>query len=142
MKQGAFAGLYCEKHGIHPSAFTQHVFRRTLYPHARLIAWFIQRVSDDYFMPDLDFVHDVGQITKYREFTAAGMEYGYHPLNRGFLRRVLKIRISTELMQRLVRELIDPKPSPGRGIESDTMDPFKPSPPNGTPDNAPESTKT
>lgn len=80
--------------------------------------------NGDYLAADNDFIHDVAQNTSYNEFFNSSFEYIHHPANRGFLRRFLRIRISTERMRRIVRKTMIP--TSRKAPESqETMTPFK-----------------
>jgi hypothetical protein len=98
-----FSDLYCEQQGIAATEFARHAFKRALYPHARILAGALNLLNSDYFSADRDFIDDVGRLTRYHDFVSSGMDYSHHPANRGFMRRVLLLRVSTERMRRLVR---------------------------------------
>lgn len=101
-----FAEIYCEQHGLLPEKFTAHIRSRTLYPHARLIVPFLLLFNSDYLSADNDFIQDVGWLSRYRDFSNSSFEYIHHPANRGFLRRALRLRVSTERMRKLVRKTL------------------------------------
>jgi hypothetical protein len=106
MKPKSFAELYCMQQGIPATAFAQHLFRRALYPHARPLAWLVNLFSRTYFEPDRAFVEDVAKLTRYTDFFSVAMDYSQNSSNLLFLRRVLRLRVSTERMRQLVRPIL------------------------------------
>ncbi len=100
------AERYCVLHGIPPEDFIPHIRRKVLHPHARFIVPVIVLFKSNYLVPDNDFIDDVGQITHYSEFSASVAEYFYHPANIGILRQRLLVRVSSERMRRLVKQIL------------------------------------
>ncbi|MCF7689811.1 MAG: hypothetical protein K9M98_15265 [Cephaloticoccus sp.] len=106
----SMAERYCAKYGIPGEKFMRHIRRKALYPHARFIVPVLVLFNGDYLAADNDFIEDVGQITTYGEFSASVVEFIYHPANDGFRRRILRLRVSTERMRKLVKQILpDPK---------------------------------
>ncbi|WP_438483351.1 hypothetical protein [Oleiharenicola lentus] len=95
-----FRQLYCEREKIDPAQFDETVFRRSLYPQAWLARGLLRLWNSDYFLPDYDFVNGVGGLAFHSDFRTELSEYYYHPRNRGFLRRVLRLRVSAERLRR------------------------------------------
>ncbi|MCW5549066.1 MAG: hypothetical protein KIT44_08890 [Opitutaceae bacterium] len=124
MRPRTFSELYCEQQGIAPAEFSRHAFRRALYPHARLLAGAISLLDSDYFSADRDFVEDVGRLTRYHDFVSSGMDYSHHPANRGFMRQLLLVRVSTERMRRMVRTAFR-QTSTDSDDDQGTMEPFE-----------------
>lgn len=81
------------------------VLQRTLPPHFR--PWFsvVLTFAPGYFTPDFGFIVAVGRGEVYADFDLAAREFAAHPANRGFLRRQLRLRVSTRRMRRLLREI-------------------------------------
>lgn len=102
-----FRELYCERRGLDPSQFGKEVLRRSLYPHARLVGWLLCCLDRNYFAADRDFIGGAGGLSCRRDFRSEMSEYFYHPGNRGFLRRVLRLRVSAGLLRRCFEEEID-----------------------------------
>jgi hypothetical protein len=107
-----FCQRYCEKIGVDPREFTARLLRRTLYPQARLLRPLLQLLDSDYFAADRDFVSGVGRISRRDEFSVEANEFAHHPSNRGFARKVLRLRISVRRMQREVTLVFDGTRSP------------------------------
>lgn len=108
-----FQARFCQQYAIRPENYAQEVLRRTTYIHA----WFPIKVlglfSSYYLQADYDFIHDVGRLTRFREYEAAVRAFFDHPMNRNNpLRNVFLLRVSTVRMRRLVREVIQKANSP------------------------------
>ena len=105
MSQQSFAVLYCRQLDLPLAEFEQHIFRRALYQHARPLTWLLVQGRKDYFRADAEFIEDVGRLTRYEDFFAVALDYGQHYSNGWYPRRVLRLRVSTERMRRLVRDV-------------------------------------
>lgn len=95
-----FRELYCEQHRIPPDRFERELVRHSLHRHALPVYWLLG-LNRDYTSPDLDFVRGVGELRNRREFRNEAAEYYYHPHNRGLLRGLLKLRVSSHRLQRI-----------------------------------------
>ncbi|HVZ66350.1 MAG TPA: hypothetical protein VG936_17440 [Lacunisphaera sp.] len=93
-----FRELYCARHGIAPGRFEHVLIRRCLHWQARPFAW-VLRLNRDYFAPDFEFARAVGELRSRRGFRAEAAEFHYHPKNRGLLRSVLRLRVSSQRLQ-------------------------------------------
>jgi len=116
-----FQQLYCDQHSLSPEKYFKHLRSRALYPHARFLAPIFTLFNADYFAADNDFVHDVARLTHYKEFIGSSLEYMHQPVNRVFLRKYRRIRISTERMRRIVHHTFKDQIS---SASQDTMTPF------------------
>ncbi len=105
MSQQSFAVLYCRQLDLPLAEFERHIFRRALYQHARPVAWLLAHGRKDYFRADGEFIEDVGRLTRYEDFFAVALDYSQHYSNGWYPRRVLRLRVSTERMRRLVRDV-------------------------------------
>jgi hypothetical protein len=123
VKKPSFSELYCARYVLSPDKFPRHLLRRAMYPHARLLISLLEYFGGDYFAADFDFIDDVGQLTSYNDFFGSSIEYVHHPSNRGFMRRTLRIRVSTERMRRQVRSMLPHKAS-SSDDDQNTMMPF------------------
>lgn len=121
-----FADLYCEQNGLPRPQYHAAVFRRALFPHAWLAGWLLRLFRRLHFLPDHEFVEDVGHITCVADFTYPLGSFIEHPANRGVLRRVLRLRVSARRMLKLVRAVFAAEgavlPAPPR--DRDTLKPF------------------
>lgn len=97
-----FREMYCARHGVDAAEFERRLFLDGLYPHARLILWLLHLAGPDYFAPDHEFIQAVGQLRSRRLLHGEISEFHSHPRNRGFCRIVLRLRVSTTRVRRLV----------------------------------------
>ncbi len=103
-----FAQLYCAQNNIESARYEREVLFRSLYPHARLVAWFIIILKPEMFAADLDFVRSVGDLRRFRDFEYEAQEYAHHPGNRGFWREQCHVRVSIRALRRMVRDTLHP----------------------------------
>lgn len=101
-----FRELYCEQHRIPLDRYERDLVWRSLHRRARPFYWLLGLISD-YTLPDYDFVRGVGELRNRREFRNEAAEYHYHPRNRGFLRSVLKLRVSSHRLQKIFEDEIE-----------------------------------
>jgi hypothetical protein len=109
MTDKTFAELYCERHGIDLDQYAQEVMKRSLYPHARLLAGLVRALWPEHFTADLDFVRSVGRLRRFREFAYESEEFAHHPANRGFWRLTANVRVSSRALRRIVRFTLHPE---------------------------------
>ncbi len=121
MKSVRFIDLYCQQQGIDAAEFGAHIFERALYPQARPLTEVLGLVRRDYFQADRFFIDDVARLQRYEDFHAIGVEFSQHHSNGWFLRRVLHLRVSTERMRRIVREVFK-----GSVMEPESMESIAP----------------
>jgi len=93
---------YCARRALPPEAFERDVLARVLYPHARVLRPLIELVDRRYFEPEREFVRGVGNLGNRQAFSAEASQYRHHPDNRRFIRRVLRVRASTQSFRRLL----------------------------------------
>lgn len=101
-----FRELYCAQHRLPLDRFESELVGRSLHRHAWPIYWLLG-LNRDYTSPDYEFVRGVGELRNRREFRNEAAEYHYHPHNRGMLRSILKLRVSTHRLQRIFEEEIE-----------------------------------
>ncbi|EIP97234.1 hypothetical protein OpiT1DRAFT_01666 [Opitutaceae bacterium TAV1] len=101
-----FAELYCEDHNIGPDDFEESLVRETLHPVGRLLHPLLRRIGSDFFTPDYDLARAAGRLRRMRDFPMEAWEYGHHPKNSGFLRRVLGARISVGRFRQVMRHTL------------------------------------
>jgi hypothetical protein len=105
MKQLTFAEAFCSQHGLSKEEFNEAVFRRSLYPLARLLRP-VLALLPGYFIADREFIAGAGHITRMRELDQDAFAFANHPSNRGVLRRVFRLRVSAGKMGSLVRSAL------------------------------------
>jgi hypothetical protein len=103
-----FGELFCERYHLPPASYVHEMLRRTLYPRARMVAPVIRYFSPGYFDADHEFVRGVGLIRRADDLGGEVTNFHLHIRNRGFLRRILKIRVSCQRVSRLVGEVLSP----------------------------------
>jgi hypothetical protein len=102
MVASTFAEKYCAQHGLAPEEFLEAAFRRSLYPHARLLRPLLA-LNFNYFAADREFIRGIGRLTRFRDFVTEVQDFRDDSNNRGFLRRVLRLRVSVTRARRLVQ---------------------------------------
>jgi hypothetical protein len=110
VNMATFAEKVCAKHGLCPEKYEKIVLRNSLYPAARLLRPVLV-LKANYFAADHEFIRRVGRLTRLGGFEAEVQDFLYDPNNRGFLRRVFKLRASARRLRRMVRELMEQRPS-------------------------------
>lgn len=102
--QLTFRDRYCEHWKIPPERFEEHLLARTLYPHARVMRRLLAALWPDYFYADQEFVRSVALLRSRRLFHGEVGEYHADPANHYFLRRWLRVRLSTDRVWRSMEE--------------------------------------
>jgi hypothetical protein len=100
-----FEEEFCARHGVAPEHYVDAVLVRTLYPAGRWLRP-VLALKPSYFTADRNFIKGVGRISRFSDFEAEVKDYLHDPENRGFFRRVLKLRVSSYQMLRLVRGVL------------------------------------
>ena len=114
MKTPTFGESFCARHDIPPEQFPGHVFKRSLYRRARPFVWLLRFLRPNYFAADFDLIYGVEHLRRLRDFTTEVERFNEHPANRGWLRRQLCIRISSNRLKQVIRETL-PSSSARRG---------------------------
>ena len=99
----SFIEAFCVRHRLPPERFEQAVLRRTLYAHARLLAPLCRFFDRNYLAADVDLVRAAGTLYGARDLTGEIADFTHHPANCGFMREVLRVRISTKRLRTLMR---------------------------------------
>lgn len=89
----------CEELGIPPEAFEEEVLWRCLYPDTVWLGKLLWQINPRCFDPDIELIQQVSDCTTASEMRAELNDFRYHQPVCGFLRKVLRIRLSG---QRLV----------------------------------------
>jgi hypothetical protein len=93
MNKQTFSERFCIRNHIPVTQFRDTVLKLSLYPMARLL-WPVLRLIPNHFMADREFISNVANIKRLRDFDIEVFAFINDPNNRGFLRRVLKLRVS------------------------------------------------
>jgi len=105
-KKRTFLELYCSQHQIEPEDFPKVVFQHALHLHARPFVTLTTLLKRYHFAADYDFINNIGQLTRYRDFDLYMQGFSRHPQNCGFLRRGLRLRVSSRRLRFIIRDLI------------------------------------
>jgi hypothetical protein len=95
----SFEALFCERHACDTAAFRRRVFWRSL--HRRVLPLAPLLMLAGYFEQDRQFIAAAGRARSLSDLRDEIDAYHSHPDNRGFLRRFLRVRISTTRLRRL-----------------------------------------
>jgi len=93
-----FREIYCERHGIPLQQFERSLLWRALHRQACPFYWLLW-LNRDYSSPDFEFIRGVGELRSRRGFRNEAAEFHYHPKNRGMLRTLLRLRVSSHRLQ-------------------------------------------
>lgn len=96
------AQAFCQRQGISPGHFETIAFRRSLYPHARLLHGIVGFFQADFFTIDRELVRAAGGTASSREFRLEEQEFHSHPENSSILRRYLLLRLSTRRLHQVL----------------------------------------
>lgn len=100
-----FRELYCERHGIADAKYESTLVWRCLHWQARPFFW-LRSLNHDYYSADFEFIRGVGELRSRREFRNETAEFHYHPNNRGLLRTLFRLRVSSHKLQRIFEQEI------------------------------------
>lgn len=103
-----FSEKFCAARGLPPEKYEQAVMRLALRPLARLL-WPLLAFYPDYFAADRDLVRAVGRISRLRDFEDEAVDFAHNPVNRGFFRQTLSLRVSTRRLRDVVEETLHDK---------------------------------
>lgn len=98
----SFAELFCARHNLSLEQFEEEVIARSIHYHATLLWRLINWVHPDYFTADRQFIRALADVRSLRDFRVESSAFTHHPANRGFLRRMLKVRVSSGRLRRLI----------------------------------------
>lgn len=98
--------VYCERHSCTPAQFRRRLFAHGLYPHARPFAWLIRLLHRRFFTADDALVRLVAEASTMRIVREEVRDYFWDSENRGWLRRVVNIRVSGQRVKNLAREYL------------------------------------
>jgi hypothetical protein len=105
----AFKQRFLAQTSIRPENFNREVLRRTLPLHARVVLPAVTLIKPDVLSADYDLIEDIALLTSRRDFSASAGIRRFHPANRGFLRKVLRIRVSISKLRDLVYDVMRPR---------------------------------
>lgn len=103
MTPATFAEEFCARRNLAPEKYEEFVLNDSFYPAARLLRPVLM-LKADFFAADHEFIRRVGRLKRLGGFEAEVQDFLYDPNNRGFLRRVLKLRVSARRLRCVVRD--------------------------------------
>lgn len=109
----SLADLYCNHHGIPPDRFARHALVRSLTWQATLL-YPVLRWWPGFFAADLEFIRTVGRARNLRDFMADAIDFKIHPDNSRFLRRTVRLRVSSRRLRRLLHATLAAMPEVSR----------------------------
>ena len=89
-----FEELFCEHYHVVPANFVRTMFWRCLHRRALVLAPVILVLNRRYFTPDHDLIIRIGRLATSGDMCDELEEFHCHPLNQGFVRSRLKVRLS------------------------------------------------
>lgn len=116
-----FEELFCEAHGYSPAQFRSKVFWRCLTWRGKLFAVFLGGLMGEHFGPDRTFITGAGRATDMAQIRTEVRDYFEDPLNRGWLRQVADIRVSTRRLRNLARRYL-PESATGSSAPMEHVD--------------------
>lgn len=100
-----FSSAYCLNRRCSADRYDRRVFWQTLYPHARVIAFFLG-FRAECFSADRGLISYCGRLTSVAAIEKELAEFAGFP-NRGFLRRVCRIRVSGRRLKKLAVQCLE-----------------------------------
>ena len=100
--------LFCETHRCASDRYRRVVFWHCLPWHAKLMAPFLGGPSGTHFTSDRALIAGAGRATDMRQLNREIKEYFFDQQNRGWLRQVAGVRVSTRRLIRMARQYLPP----------------------------------
>ena len=105
MNRATFCDLFCAAYKCAPEDFSQTAFWRCLFPNGHMLARLIWRVNRACFGPDFELLQQVKDLKSSEEIRQEIGDFYYHHPARGFIRGVLRVRISGQRLLDLADRL-------------------------------------
>ena len=96
--------VYCARYDRTPAQFRGGVFWRTLHRHALPVAPLL--LLTGHFDADRQLIANCARARSMRQIREEIEDHRYHPVNRGWLRRQLALRVSTQRLREMAREYL------------------------------------
>lgn len=101
-----FREAFCARYGCKPSNYARKAFWKCLHRHALVPVLLAGGIEPERFQRDLEVLHQLGDASSARDLAQILDDFSsVNHLERGFCRRVLRLRISGERIAALFREL-------------------------------------
>lgn len=98
----SFQEKFCRHFAVPPERYGATMLRRTLYGHVRWLRWLC---AHDFLAADRCFIASVGRLTRRSDFSGEVTEFRCDDRNQGFWRRTARLRVSSDRMRVLFREV-------------------------------------
>lgn len=92
----SFAERFCRSHGVTADRYEEEMLVRCLYPHARAMRHLIRFFAPRYFVPDRDFLREVGGLRNRRWFRYEVEDFFSVGGAARFWRQTLRLRVSVD----------------------------------------------
>lgn len=99
------ADLFHDCYMVPAAHYEELAFRKCLYPHVRPVAPILMKVCPHFFSSDHELIDAVGRASQLRQVKDEINVFQTDPRENTLLRRMLKIRVSTERVEELAKEL-------------------------------------
>lgn len=103
----SFQETYCASTGCSPPRFCTRVFWHCLNPATAFFAALLGGPNADFFSADRDLIAQVGRAGSMDRIREEVRDYFHDPRNRTWLRRKLKLRLSTARLRALAKAHLD-----------------------------------
>jgi hypothetical protein len=102
----SFREAFCERFACPPEEFEKRVLRRALYRRSRPLSALLYSWNPRFFDLDLRTIRQLGLARSSEEFRAEIDSFRFESrMQRGFLKRTLRLRISGKRLMRLLEEV-------------------------------------
>jgi hypothetical protein len=113
-----FEEAFCEEHRCDRARFLRKVFWQTLPWRAVLFAPFLGGFNSRYFAADRELVYGVSRAVYMGQVREEIRDYFSNSQNRGWLRTVANVRISSQRLKRLAKQHLPERESnPSRVVQ-------------------------
>lgn len=120
-----FREVYCAQFDIPIERYENHILKQCLFARARVLKHVLELFSRRAFAVDRAFLNGFGQARTAAELNSGLDDFIYDPHNRRWVRRELKLRISTRKFLELAKEVM-PELSIHNAQRQVTRAPFAP----------------
>ena len=103
-----FRSICCRRLGCPEAEFEDRVLSHCLYRHARWLAPVLQRINPAHFALDLELVRWCATATTVPQFVSEMRAFPPRNRRRGFMRGLLRVRLSAGRLIALASECLDP----------------------------------
>jgi|ERR1041384_1960738 hypothetical protein len=108
-----FQEAYCRRFNCSNGQYRDHVFKKSLYPHARLVRPVIALFWPDFFEDDFISLAELGSAESRRVFALEIAQYRARTQSdRNVFRKIFRLRISGKRLSALWRTVFVSQPAP------------------------------